>query len=287
MKTILVPTAGSEADEVVFETALGVAKPLGAHVKFLHIHLQAGEAALHMPHMEFARGAALANALDELTRKSESRARVAKENVLAFCKASNISMLDTPCAGTRVSAEFRIEEGDALQRLVFHARHNDLVVMGRPKQSDGLPRDRLEALLMNCGRPLLVAASHPPQSLLRTVLICWNESAHAARAVSAALPILAKAKRVVVGAVNEGIDPTAGVTEVVRELQWHGIETGWHVCARNGLSTANRLARIADECGASLLVMGGYRHGPTRETLFGGCTHAMLEGAELPVILLH
>jgi nucleotide-binding universal stress UspA family protein len=196
-------------------------------------------------------------------------------------------MLDKPCAATAVTAEYRIEEGDALQRLLFHARHTDLVCMGRAKQADGLPHDRLETLLMNCGRPLLVASSTAPSSLLRTVMICWNETAHAARAVSAALPILSKAGRVVVVAVDEGVSPAAGVNEVVCQLQWHGIEPASHVCSRNGLSTLDRLGRIAKECGASLLVMGGYRRSPTRESLFGGCTHAVLEAAELPVLLLH
>ena len=64
MKKILVPAGGSKTDLAVFETALAVARPLGAHLEFRHVHLDASEAALHTPHVEFARGAALRNALD-------------------------------------------------------------------------------------------------------------------------------------------------------------------------------------------------------------------------------
>gem|GEM_PF-4739598 len=48
MKTFLVPVGGSDTDEVVFETALAVARPLAAYLEFLHIHVGAGEAALHV-----------------------------------------------------------------------------------------------------------------------------------------------------------------------------------------------------------------------------------------------
>ena len=287
MKTILVPVGGGGSDQLVLETALAVAKPLGAHLEFLHIRIHAGDAAANTPHVDFARGAALTSALDELTKQCEARARSAREIATSFCKARNIEMLDNPCAAKGVTARWRVEEGDALQQLVFHARHNDLTVMARAAKSDGLPHDRLESLLMHSGRPLLIASPRAPRSLPQTVMVCWKETPHAARALSAALPLLVKAERVVVASVSETGDAMSGVAEIVRELQWHGIEAGSHVCALDGLSTADRLDRIARDCGASLLVMGGYSRGPMRQVLFGGCTQATLEAAELPVFLLH
>jgi nucleotide-binding universal stress UspA family protein len=287
MKTILVPAGGSETDQVVFETALSVAKPLNAHLAFLHIHLHAGEAAANTPHVAFARGAALSNALDDLTRQCETRANMAKENVLAFCRASNIELRDKPCAAAAVTAHYRTVEGDALSQLVFHARHHELIVMGRAKRSDGLPANRVETVLMESGRPLLIAPSAVPKSLLGTVMVCWKEVAHAARAVSAALPLLRRAGRVLVTSVNETADDTdEGVSEIVHELQWHGIGAGSRISPSDGLAVAARLAKIAGECGATMLVMGGYGHRPTREIIFGGCTQAALE-ADLPVFLLH
>ena len=119
-------------------------------------------------------------------------------------------------------------------------------------------------------------------------MVCWKETPDAARAVSAAMPILAKAERVVVAGESEAPNGAAeGVSAIIRELQWHGIAAGSCVCTLDGLSTAHRLVTVAEECGASLLVMGGYGHGRTREVLFGGCTQAALESAELPVFLLH
>jgi len=56
MKSILVPTSGSDTDEPVFATALAAAQPFSAHLRFVHVRVSAGRAALHTPHVEFARG---------------------------------------------------------------------------------------------------------------------------------------------------------------------------------------------------------------------------------------
>ena len=69
MKTILVLVCGSDADALVLETALAVARPLSAHLELLHIRAAVADAALYAPHLEFARGAGLASALDALGSK--------------------------------------------------------------------------------------------------------------------------------------------------------------------------------------------------------------------------
>jgi hypothetical protein len=58
MKSILVPIGGSDTDASVFETALLVARLFSSHLQFLHIQIGAGEAALNVPHTEFAMGPA-------------------------------------------------------------------------------------------------------------------------------------------------------------------------------------------------------------------------------------
>lgn len=187
-----------------------------------------------------------------------------------------------------VTAQWRVEEGEPLQRLAFHARHSDLTVMGRAETPDGLPFDRLENVLVESGRPMLIAASGTPKPLLRTVMVCWRETPHAARAVSAALPLLSRAERVVVGSVTETGNPNAeGVPDLIHDLQWHGMEVDPCVSPLGGISVPDRLSRMAGECGASLMVMGGYSRSPMRELMFGGCTQAVLEACERPVFLLH
>ena len=71
-----------------------------------------------------------------------------------------------------VTASYREEAGDSLERLTFHARHCDLIVMGRAKQKQGLAQDTLERLVLVCGRPMLVAATAAPQRLTGTIMVC-------------------------------------------------------------------------------------------------------------------
>jgi nucleotide-binding universal stress UspA family protein len=288
MKTILVPVGGGESDDLVLETALAVAQPLAAHLEFLHVHVGAGEAALHTPHAAFARGQALRNTLDDLKQQASERAAAAARNVRKLCVRSNIEMREEPGAAEAVTARWLQEEGDALGRLMFHARHNDLVVMARPTGSDGLPRGRLESLLMACARPILIASQRARKPLLGTVMVCWKEAVDAARALSAALPLLAKAQRVVLVAIGESAEaPVEALAAVARQLRWHGVEAETRALSTDGRSAAELLAATARECGATLVVMGGYGHRPTRELMFGGCTQAAIDGADTPIFIVH
>jgi nucleotide-binding universal stress UspA family protein len=102
------------------------------------------------------------------------------------------------------------------------------------------------------------------------------------------MPILSNAEHVVVVSVCDATDRAAeAVGEIVNQLRWNGIEAIARVCSLDGWSMADRLAMIAHESDASLLVMGGYGHWRAREVLFGGCTQAALEMGELPVFVLH
>jgi nucleotide-binding universal stress UspA family protein len=289
MKTILVPVGGSDADALALETALAAARPLSAHLELLHVRVTAADAAVYTPHLEFARGAGLASALNALGGKCEQRSEAAEKHVRDFCASHAIEVVDAPVRASSVTARWRRESGEAMQRLLFHARHHDLVVMARPTVLDGLPADRLETLVMACGRPVLIAPTGAPMRALDTAMVCWKETADAARAVLAAMPLIARARRVLVVSVREdGSEVLAdAVEEVVRELAWNGIAAEPHILARNGRSTADVLFAAAASHGVDLMVMGAYGHRHLREILFGGCTQSAIEGARCPLFLMH
>jgi nucleotide-binding universal stress UspA family protein len=288
LKAILVPVGGSDADASVFETALALARPLAAHLEFVHVRVTAAGAALHTPHVAFARGAGLASALERLGDKAERRAAAAGRNVADFCARHGIETVDTPRLAPSVTARWRLDEGEPIERLMFHARRHDLTVMARATGLDGLPPDRLEALLLGCGRPLLIAPSGAPRHALGTAMVCWKETRDAARALSAAMPLLARAQRVVVVSVNENAGaPPDALAELVGALGWHGIAADTRVLDRDGRSTADVLFATARACAADLMVMGAYGHRRVREVLFGGCTQSAIETADCPVFLVH
>jgi nucleotide-binding universal stress UspA family protein len=288
MKTILVLVGGADSDELVFETAHAAALPFAAHLNFLHIHVGAGQAAVHSPHTEFAAGPSLSNALQELDAQAKDRSKKAAEHVRTFCARSDIAICDTPAPSDRVTASWHEERNDALERVIFHARHKELVVLARAKRPNGLPADFLQRLLLDCGRPVLIAGPTPPRTLPGTVMVCWRESADAARAVAAAMPLLQKAKRAIFASVapsdSEIVDVMADIT---RQLAWSGIPVEDKLISPHGGTPQELIAAAAQTTGADLVVMGAYGHSRLRELLFGGFTQSFIDRADRPVLLMH
>lgn len=288
MRTILVPVGGGDSDAIVMNTAFAIASPLRAHLDFLHIRVSAAEAARYTPHIEFARGSAIQNAFMELELESATRSTEAKRHVVEFCDKSGVGLNGTPHRPNEMTAGWQEEEGEGFERILFHARHHDLVVMARHKKSDGLAPDRLSRLILESGRPLVIVPPNAPMWAMDSIVVCWRESADAARALSAAKPLLAKARKVHFIAVREGAaDPTEGLNEIVRQIALSGIVADAAVIGADGRSIAEILLAAAYERGAGLMVMGGYGHSPVQEILFGGCTETILDNADISVFIAH
>ena len=287
MKTILGLIGGGDRDEIILRTALAAAVPLLAHLDFLHIHVSAGIAAQY-GHVDFAMGAALGNALGELKISAATFSKVAEGHVREFCAGAKIEICDHQTKQNSVTASFREEKDATIERLVLHARHSDLVVLGRSKQTQGLSPHTLEHLVRNCGRPVLVAAISAPQTLTDTVMVCWNKSDNAARAITAAAPMLAKAKRIVFINVAERNDvDTEAIHDLTRQFASHGISVEAQIIPANRSGIASVLSGAAEDCGADLVVMGAYGRSRMRELVFGSCTEALISNIDSPLLLMH
>ena len=288
MKTILVPIGGSDSDGAVFATALAAARPFAAHLDFVHVKVGPGEAAAYTPHVAFARGPALTAALDHLEAEAATRAAAAAQHVRALCDREQVALRDVPVRGLGLAASWREETGNAEERLIRHARHHDLVVMARARRPNGLPPDLIELLLLLGGRPVLLAPSRPPQSLTGTVMVCWRETAEAARALGAAMPFLTRARCVVFAGVDERSDGmAAALADLAAQFSWTGVRADVRIVPAAGRPTAAVLASAAADCGADLIVMGAYGRARAREMVFGGCTQAFIERADRPVLMMH
>jgi nucleotide-binding universal stress UspA family protein len=289
MKTILVPAGGGASDDGVFETALAAARPLGAHLDFYHIRVAAGEAATNAPHAGFAMGAALHSTLNQIYADADVRLNAARDHVEQFCRKRGIPMVEQPHACRDVSACWSEESGESMPLMIRRARHSELVVLGRRRTHNLLPADLLERLLLRSGRPILVAPPVAAQTLVGTVLVCWKECAEAAHAVTAAMPLLRHAARVVVAGVSEDgdSDARAAVEGLARNMHWQGIKAEPQCVAPDGRPVATVLRATAQELQADLVVMGGYSHSRIREIIFGGCTDAFLRAADCAVLLVH
>lgn len=288
MKTILVPAGGGDSDTVVFATAVAVARPTAAHLDFIHVKVGPGEAAPYSPHVDFARGAALWEALGQLDADAARRSAAAEQNVRALCDSERIPLEAGPAPGSAVTASWHEETGQAEQRLIRHARHHDLIVMARARRPNGLPRDLVETVLLSCGRPILLCASRPPLRLPGTIMVCWRETPEAARALGAALPLLEHAERLVFVAVEEKANGAAdALAALAAQFAWTGVRVEVRAIPSGSRPTQAVLAAAAVECDADLVVMGAYGHARMREVLFGGCTQTFIDDADRPVLMMH
>jgi nucleotide-binding universal stress UspA family protein len=170
----------------------------------------------------------------------------------------------------------------------------DLVVLGQRDESDAasaaVPADFPESVLLTSGRPgIVVPYVGCPGPIGDTVAIAWKETREAARAVTAALPMLQRASAVhVLGWEEEPAPDVDGHRlDLDGYLRVHGIQAVWHHGGTAPAALGELLLSRAFDLSADLLVMGCYGHSRSREWVLGGVTRSVLASMTLPVLLAH
>ena len=189
------------------------------------------------------------------------------------------------------SREQRRLDQDAYGGLCMQARYADLLVLGQAdpddRQEGGLLLDLPEHVALHCGRPvLLVPRAGRFESLGLRPLVAWNGSLEAAKAATAALPLLRRAEEVtlaVFGPAHSDGEPGA---DMALYLARHGVKVQIQHRPRPADAGHAILSLAADRC-ADLLVMGAYGHSRFREMMLGGATRTILATATLPVLMAH
>lgn len=189
-------------------------------------------------------------------------------------------------------AEWRSGVGYPAAIIAQQARAADLIVAApRRTQPWGFqvhadPGD----LLMDCGRPVLIAPAGANRLDASSVVVAWKDTREARRAVVDALPILERSSQVLIAEVCEGRDEDearASVTDVAEFLAGHGIKSNVAVRQPSPGGVGRTLLEIAEMQDAGLIVAGGYGHARLREWMFGGVTDDMLSGFPKAVLLSH
>lgn len=284
---ILVPATGGEADAPVFRAALGVARLHRGHLVFLHVGLDVQKVTMPIVSAEFGGGSGIAEIIETLTRETAARHDRAKAAVEAFCGGEAIPMSAAPLDAA-ISAEWRVETGDETHWMAMHGRVADLLVLGRSWDGGAAPMDLMDAALMETGRPVLILPTRPPERIGQTIAIAWKDTAEAASAVAAAMPLLSGAQRVIILSIDEDARTDANACERLRHaLVWHNRSTTVRCLPAADDEPADTLLRLAVDLGADLLVIGGYGHSRMREVVFGGFTRRVLQAADLPVLMAH
>lgn len=193
-----------------------------------------------------------------------------------------------------VAAEWRYVEDDIARALTLHARYADLVVAGQADKSGSIAfNDGLaEKLVLASGRPVLVIPYiGAPEKIGERVLVAWNASREAVRAVHDALPMLKRAKTAHVLAINplEGADGEGAIpsADICRHLARHGVKAEAHHVHAHNVEVGDMLLSRAADWGVDLIVMGAYGHSRLRELVLGGATRHLLQHMTVPVFMAH
>jgi nucleotide-binding universal stress UspA family protein len=290
MRKILVSLTGFESDAAALDTAYFMARLFDAHLHCICVRPEPGQIVVGA--LPFETGVAMnaAELIAALQKENELRTKNARLAFDRFCEKWGIRQGDD-LAAKGVSATWQPITGDEVETTIAEARYHDLVVLGRPAELTALSTNGIGAVLVGSGRPLLLAPKASPESLAPTVAIAWKEGPEVARAMTAAAPLLAKANRVIVLTANED-DAKCGERVVSTErlaaqFRRHGATSEARLVVPGGRSLPDAVIDTAVECGAGVLVMGGYGHSRLRELVFGGFTRHVLQSSRLPVFLFH
>jgi nucleotide-binding universal stress UspA family protein len=289
LKSIAVFIDGTPGGERRTDYAADLANRYGAHL--IGIHVAAPVAEDH-PADGFARGRA---AIGEVIARYQATEEAAILGVGRRFAART--------ARQGLGAEFRVIWRNATDEdAVLNSLHSDLVIIGHPDPHD-LPNGWTpERLLVASGVPVLMvphdwAPRAPdgddwaPRAPGGKVLVAWNASREARRAVADALPFLTAAHAVTVlvvdpdrGGDRHGEEPGA---DIALHLARHGVKVEVEQVASKGRPIAGIILDHATGHGFDLIVMGAYSRARPAEIIFGGVTRTLLKRAPVPVLMSH
>ena len=187
-----------------------------------------------------------------------------------------------------------IRNDPVMAAFAQQALYADLLVLGQhdpaSASSFGVPPDFVENVMFMSGKPALILpyAGTLPDVIGQTVVMAWKPVREAARAVSAAMPFLKQARRVVILSWTGEDEKIEGSRlDLNGYLRLHGIEAEWQHQGKEPDSLGDLLLSRAFDAGADLLVMGCYGHSRAREWALGGTTRTVLASMTLPVLMAH
>jgi nucleotide-binding universal stress UspA family protein len=199
----------------------------------------------------------------------------------------------TAAAHTGAATEWRVAEGHVVRVAGTHARYADLTVvpqgldLGTPSADLGaLP----EELALTVGRPVLVIPRYGTfKEIGRRVLVAWNGSREATRAVHDALPLLQRAEQVTVLSIDPTAEPEERLpgADIALHLARHGVTARAASIAGADMMVGDLLLSYAADHDIDLIVMGAYGHTRLREMVLGGATRSILQHMTVPVLLSH
>ena len=292
-KTVLVHLTGTDCDTATLTTALQIVSPFLGHLTCMRVIPDPAALIAQAASIDMGTAMVLGDTLSAIQQQARERTSKARAIFEQFCADHDLVRKDSPRASGNASASWHESPAaDEFECLIAEARFHDAVVLaGGPERPGRLPEGALGNIVISGGRPVLLAPEQPALKPVKIIAVAWKNNAESARAVTAAMPLLAKTDRIEVLMANENDAEAKDCVEcterVVQQFRWHGLNAHPHFVIPAGRTAPDAVLETAHGLSADLLVMGAYGHSRLRQFIFGGFTQRILRGAGLPVLLFH
>ena len=275
VKDIVVNLSVREDGGNVGDYAVSIADALSAHI--------AGIAFLFDPIVPISgTGYIPAEIIETQIADNQDAAKAAIDRFNAATARTGVSAETVTLSASAAGA------GDQFARI---ARRFDLAIVPQAEPKGGTVEELIaETTLFESGRPMILVPyiQRAPLKLDR-VMVCWDGSRQAARAINDAMPLLAKAGRVeVVIVANEpGKQDEIEGADIGKHLARHGLKIDVKRITGGHIDVAAALLSHAADNGTDFMVMGGYGHSRLRQFILGGVTRSILQSMTAPVLMAH
>lgn len=274
MRVILVPVADRPECARALAAAFQLGERLGASVSGCHMR----------PHRYSDKSLSPAFAQAAWRRKSTSKAPEAARSLYRkVAEQHGYELVKRARQAPGALWSEKVGAPDVLMGIVGPV--SDLVVVSRPMKAGGVADMFLNAALLESASPVLVVPQKLRKRIGRRVVIGWNQSADAAKAVTAAIPLLAEADEVTIVTCGPEERPGPKATQLVAYLRHWGISANRE--QTRGRRVEPELMDAYQACNGDLLIAGAYSRSRWRERVFGGTTEFLLHKARIPVLTLH
>jgi len=274
IKDLLVNVAIGINEDATLDYALGLARTFDAHAAGIAFAYEAVPPAMLSDDVP-------PSWIEEFRAEAEAAAKAAVGRFDAAARRAGIAV-----EARWLAASF-VGTADVFGRI---ARRFDLSVVRQAEPGKNTPAGLIiEAALFETGRPVVVVPYIQKGGVkLDRIMVCWDGSRGAARAVSDAMPFLERAATVEVVMVTErGKSDEVPGADMARHLARHGLNVEAKQIVAPDAKPADVLLSHAADSGADFLVMGGFGHSRLREFVLGGVTRSILETMTIPTLMSH
>jgi nucleotide-binding universal stress UspA family protein len=280
--SILMPLARELPTSQVFDATLWLARELKGQVQAVYIRPDPDAAASMVPEMIVAAGVTR----EAIEQEGRQAASLARARVHEWCnRHGGVAAAVGEAPGWAANWCECVGEFEPI--VTRYGRLSDFIVLPRPAISEIAAQRCADAAIFGTGRPTLLVGDTLTENLARHVLIAWNGSLQASRAVFGAMPLLRLAKRVTIFTALEYGAEAVDLEDLATSLRDRGIRTPEVVFPSGERSTGAALVMAAQSHHATLIVMGAYTHSRLREAFLGGVTKHLLTHAPVPLLMSH